>query len=1044
MMRPLILAVLIASLPLLAPSATGQGSFANWESPHVHPLDLTPDGTRLLVLNTPDNRLEIFDTSGRTPNQLTAVSVGLDPVSVRARNNAEAWVVNHVSDSVSIVDLASGRVLATLDTEDEPCDVVFAGSPERAFVSCSQDNSVLVFDLADLSAPPVRLVLAGEDPRALAVSPDGNSVYVGIFESGNGTTILGGGATIAGNFPPNVVSDNAGPYAGLNPPPNAGVAFDPPQNAANPAPPPVGLIVRKDSSGQWMDDNGGNWTSLVSGAQAAKSGRPVGWDLLDHDIAMIDAASLSVSYVNSLMNIVMGVAVNPIDGRLAVVGTDATNEIRFEPVLNGTFVRVELALVTPAGPTSSRMDLNDHLDYSTPNVPQAMRDRSLGDPRGVAWNSTGTRAWITGMGSNNVVIVDGAGARTGLSPTIEVGEGPTGIALHGSLDRAYVLNRFEGSLSVLDTVAESELLRIALHDTTPAVVTAGRRFLYDTHLTSGLGQVACGSCHVDSRMDQLAWDLGDPTGSMKSTAGQNLSAGLPLLGGSFPDWHPMKGPMTTQTLQDIIGREPLHWRGDKDGLEEFNGAFTGLQGDDVQLTPTEMQAYKDYIASIRVPPNPFRNIDNTLPTNLPLTGHFTTGAFGPAGQPLGPGNAVNGLALFRPPNVFDGGALACVTCHSLPTGMGTDYTLSGFVYQQIPPGSNGERHHALVNVDGASNVSLKIPHLRNMHEKTGFDMQLTDNTRGFGYIHDGSVDSLARFLAEPVFTFQNDQQIADVVAFMLAFPGSDLPQGSVTNLLEPPGTMSQDTHAGVGTQTTLVDAGSPAPGQSPLIATLLGLVDSGDTGLIVKGHQAGLARGYLYLGGGLFQSDRGTETLTAAALQAAAAVGSELTYTAVVTGTGTRLGIDRDEDGFLDRDELDAGTDPADPTSFPGAVLEVHLAAVQTALKVELVKAGRSTGLVSHATLSTKRFHAEAVVRVEDDQGAPVAGALVAASWSGTTGGALAQLTDAAGEALFSSPSSGSPSNCWTLAVTAVTGAGLHHDTGADLETTDFAGTACF
>ena len=35
-------------------------------------------------------------------------------------------------------------------------------------------------------------------------------------------------------------------------------------------------------------------------------------------------------------------------------------------------------------------------------------------------------------------------------------------------------------------------------------------------------------------------------------------------------------------------------------------------------------------------------------------------------------------------------------------------------------------------------------------------------------------------------------------------------------------------------------------------------------------------------------------------------------------GSGTRIGVDRDEDGFLDRNELDAGTDPADPDSFPG------------------------------------------------------------------------------------------------------------------------------
>src|SRR5262249_4570653 len=43
----------------------------------------------------------------------------------------------------------------------------------------------------------------------------------------------------------------------------------------------------------------------------------------------------------------------------------------------------------------------------------------------------------------------------------------------------------------------------------------------------------------------------------------------------------------------------------------------------------------------------------------------------------------------------------------------------------------------------------------------------------------------------------------------------------------------------------------------------------------------------------------------------AGTAGQELTYTCVPPGSGIRMGIDRDEDGLFDRDELDAGTDPA-------------------------------------------------------------------------------------------------------------------------------------
>ena len=59
--------------------------FVNWENLSVHPLALTPDGSTLLVCNTPDARLEIFDVTGGTPVAVGSVSVGLDPISVRAR-----------------------------------------------------------------------------------------------------------------------------------------------------------------------------------------------------------------------------------------------------------------------------------------------------------------------------------------------------------------------------------------------------------------------------------------------------------------------------------------------------------------------------------------------------------------------------------------------------------------------------------------------------------------------------------------------------------------------------------------------------------------------------------------------------------------------------------------------------------------------------------------------------------------------------------------------------------------------------------------------
>ncbi len=948
--------------PELAPTRVaalgerGGPSFVNWEVPPVRPVEMTPDGSRLLVVNTAAERLEVFtlDDAG-VPVHAGAVPVGLSPVAARARTNTEVWVANHISDSVSIVDLSTMNVVRTLRTLDEPCDIVFAGDPVRAFVTCSQVNTVQVFDPADLDAPPINLPITGEDPRALAVSPDGMTVYAAVFESGNGSTILGGGAIAGGNlaFPPNVVGSPGTPYGTVNPPPNNGTSFNPPRPPGQPAPPRVGLIVKKDASGAWRDDNGTDWTPWVSGPNAAASGRPVGWDLPDRDLAIISTSNLSVSYARRLMNICMAVGVNPATGAVTVVGTDAINEVRFEPIVNGIFVRVHMATVDPAAPGSPVVvDLNPHLDYSTPTLPQSERDRSIGDPRAIVWNSAGTKGYVAGMGSNNVIVIDPSGARAGLSETIEVGEGPAGLVLDEARGKLYVLNRFEASVSVVDLETETEEARVPFFDPTPQVIKVGRKHLYDTHKNSGLGHVACASCHVDARMDRLAWDLGDPSGPMMSLAGLNLGFGVPGLDVNsdltpvpFAPFHPMKGPMTTQTLQDIIGKEPHHWRGDRQGLENFAGAFMGLQGDDETLTAQEMQEFEDFLATIHFPPNPFRNFDNSLPTDLPLPGHYNVPRYAtaqfPAGAPLPNGNAVNGLALYRSSTRrLDSNAFACVTCHTLPTGLGPDSRLNAQgLYQPLPPGPMGQRHHGLVSVDGTTNVSTKVPQIRNVHEKAGFNTTQLENNAGFGYLHDGSVDSIERFVSEPVFRLNNVQELADMVAFMLCFSGSDLPQGSPSTPMEPPGTPSQDTHAAVGRQVTLRGPASP-PADVALVGQMLALADAPNArvSVIAKGRMGGEQRGWAYLGGGVFQSDRAGETITAAALQAAAAPGSEITFTVVVAGTEVRLGVDHDLDGCLDRDELD-GCGTACPADWnqDGAVTSSDISAFLTVWLQSLV-----------------------------------------------------------------------------------------------------------
>jgi hypothetical protein len=103
------------------------------------------------------------------------------------------------------------------------------------------------------------------------------------------------------------------------------------------------LIVKKGAAGRWMDDNNGDWTEFIRGTNAALTGRVAGWDMPDHDLAVIHTTKLSVAYASGLMNICMTVAVNPATGKITVAGTDALNQIRFQPVLESVFIRANLA-----------------------------------------------------------------------------------------------------------------------------------------------------------------------------------------------------------------------------------------------------------------------------------------------------------------------------------------------------------------------------------------------------------------------------------------------------------------------------------------------------------------------------------------------------------------------------------------------------------------------------------------------------------------------------------------------------------------------------
>ncbi len=935
-------------------------AFVTFESGQVRPLALSPDGTRLFAVNTPDNQLEIF-TLG-IDGSLThtgAVTVGLEPVAVAAASNTEVWVVNHLSDSVSIVDVSTSpaRVTRTLLVGDEPRDIVFAGSGgTRAFITTARRgqnhpndprlrnpstprSSVFVFDTTNLGTtltgtPLVVLNLFGDTPRALAVSPDGNSVYAAVFHSGNQTTtinetfVCNGGPVV----PPCLVQ-------GVQMP---GGLPGPTTNFQGTPAPETGLIVKfNPTSGHWEDRLARNWDNAVN------------FSLPDYDVFVIDA-SLPIpaqsSAYSGVGTVLFNMAVNPVSGRVYVSNTEARNEVRFEGPgeFGGSTVRGHLhesRITVLSGLSVMPRHLNKHINYATVPSSTSVRGKSLATPTGMAVTSDGATLYVAAFGSSKVGIfntteleADTFVPSSAKQLTIP-GGGPTGLVLQETVGRLYVLTRFDNGISVFDPIKHKETQHVSLQNPEPFSVVNGRKFLYDATLTSSNGEASCSSCHTFGDLDNLAWDLGNPDDSVLNNPNPFRLGPL-----GDPDFHPMKGPMTTQTLRGMANNGPMHWRGDRTGgndiggdpldevaaFKKFNAAFGGLLGRKTALTDEEMQAFTDFILQVIPPPNPIRKLDNSLTPEQQLGHDF----------------------YFNTP--VDGG-LTCNGCHVLDplTGkFGTD----GFSTFE------GEPQH------------FKIPHLRNVYTKVGmFGMPNTgagsgnhtfqgDQIRGYGVLHDGSIDTTNRFYRSPVFSFPDNPTRQNVEDFVFAYD---------TNLAPI-----------VGQQVTLDSTNSAVA--DPRIDLFLARAAVGECDVVVKGTLSGEMRGGYRTAAGLFQMDRAAEApVSDASLRAAAATaGQELTFTAVPLGSGLEIGVDRDGDTVFDGDERDAGTDPGSDLSVPASSITCAgasmLSVPSLVISKNLVPAGderlslKGEWVVTPTTPAINPIANGLRLRVNDKNGAPV------------------------------------------------------------------------
>ena len=941
--RTFLIITLLITTAFCAGGAMAGENYTLFEAGQVRPMAMSADGNTLYAVNTPDNRLEAFQIKDKGLVPLGSVRVGIEPIAVSVAKDGKVWVVNHVSDSVSIInasDPANMSVIRTLLVGDEPRDIVFAGpNSNRAFITTAHRGQNSPVPLSDFTTPgigradiwvfdstalgeamggePITIItLFMDTPRALSVSPDGKKVYAAGFKTGNQTTtILEMVVTDNGGLPgPKAFVDT-----NFDEIPDTWLPTD-----ANGVPQTLTSLIVKFNGEHWVDGTGKIWDDQIK------------FNLPDKDVFVIDAMAETPAEVDSYSTVgtvLYNMAVNPVSGKIYVSNTEARNHVRFEgpgglgSTVRGHFAESRITVIDNDGNVAPR-HLNKHIDYSKccKDNP-AVKAKSLAQPMEMAITSDGKTLYVAGFGSSKVAVLDTAELE---SDTFELdaskhitvsGGGPSGVILDETRKQMYVLTRFDDGISVLDTQTKKEVSHLTMYNPEPQHIRDGRKYQYDANLTSSQGDSSCGLCHVFGDMDQLAWDLGNPDGTYKANyaplAINHEEFGFPPQISTFVN---MKGPMTTQSMKGMANHGAEHWRGDRtgaDGIAEnmqpdsgvydeqaafkaFNPAFVGLVGRETELSAEAMQDYTDFALELTYPPNPIRHLDNSLTKEQQA-----------------------GRDFFMDPDMIVDSKHHCNGCHVLDRTANEGLTNKpGFF------GTDGKNTFAF------QTQFFKVPHLRNLYQKIGMfgmpnnrnfladdpfnpdpffgveNQHMGDQIRGFGMLHDGSVDTIFRFHNILGFLPRDPQTVTPLD------PGNPANLDITEEGMEIRRNLEQwvlvfDTNLFpiVGQQITLNATNGKTVNSR--IDLMIERADLGECDLIASHN----GRGYLYKGNKFFESDIANEDdIRENKLRDLAASGN-ITYTCTPPGNGPRLALDRDMDGVYNGDEIAAGTDPADPNS---------------------------------------------------------------------------------------------------------------------------------
>jgi YVTN family beta-propeller protein len=539
---------------------------------------VTADGREVWAVNPDSDSVSVFDVAGDANLKVAEIAVGDQPESVAFDGRGRAFVTNFFDGSLSVLDVASRAVLTTIPTGGAgPYGVASSPNGSRIYVTLAGSGEILVLDAAtgvevERIAPP-----GSPELRSIVVTNDGDAddldetVFVADF--------------LARQIPG-----------------SPGQGFDDTQEARVYAIPAGG---------------GAGATILLRAVQTGFAHDRQAFCVADgaaNDTYCGGPAEPSVAFPNLLHGLAVA------GGRLLVPSSASGPKppVHFETNHHSLLTVIDRTTLTLVGTRRLDADVRDEaVDPSDP-----LNKVLISMPFAMDVHPSGDRGYLVSSATDQVVAIDNVRAGIPTPATvpgggllrIPVGKNPRGIAVNPAGTRAYVLNYVSRAVTVIDLTTNAPAATIPstalpAAGTPEAEVHLGRALFHSAlgppapgptadgrdarFAMSDNGWGSCFQCHPFGLADGVTWIF--PGGPRQS---------IPLHSSFSPD----------QSLQRILG-----WSATQSSVQDFEKKIEGVTGGFGLIGPNGVadgvvdhganfgpgiDALEAYVRSLRTPPSP--------------------------------------------------------------------------------------------------------------------------------------------------------------------------------------------------------------------------------------------------------------------------------------------------------------------------------------------------------------------------------------------------------------------------------------------------------